>query len=341
MTNDETTTATEETPTTTSKKNGKKKGDGDAVTFVPEGYSDALGVKFSFDPEALHILGLDSDIEDDDPLFDAGIKTPLEKEHVDNVKRDGIHAEILVTPRLVDGKMVPAVVDGRTRTRWARRANQLRGDDNQMKVDARNATADEIEKIRVMKHALNFVRANRSPAARAHAAEELRKAGRSNKEIATDLGISVSTVENLLAFSNAAPEVKKAFESGKLTVAGAYKLAKMKVEKQPEALKETLALAAPAAKTGKPVKAKVSDAQRGRRKAKGEEPAHQRPSIGKIAKILAAAKVDKNVLEGLTKSEPLDFLRWVVGEVSERVLHADVRQVIQGKYKLPSGDKKD
>lgn len=326
------------------KKNGKTdseagmSGMGSVSDPFAEGYNNTPGARFSFDPESVFIPGLDDHCDETHPLYDPGVHVPLDKEQVANVKRDGIHQEILITPYLADGVWVPAVLDGRHRTRWLRRANQLRATagEEKLTIDCRNATDGEIASAVAVKHAANFVRANRHPAARAHACAELHKLGRSNKEIAIDLGVSVSTVENFMAFENAVPEVKKAFEAGKIPVAGVYKIAKLKPEKQADAVKDALALAAPP-KAGKLARAKVGDAHAAKRRAKGESDATKRPGISKVRKLLDAAQADPVVFKALTATEPVDFLRWLLGDVTERVLHADVRQVIQGKYKLPKG----
>lgn len=285
--------------------------------------------RFKFAPDDVVILGLDTN-DDEGPLYDASVHTPLDENMVQSVYRDGVIQDILVTPMMIDGERKPVVVDGRHRTRWARRANLLRRSAGlePWPVHARNATDKEINLL-AAKHTTNFVRANRDASQKVSAATELAAAGRTKEQIAIDLGCSISSVENFLALGRAEPEVAEAVAKGEIPVTAGYKLAKLPRGKQASAV--TTAVTTARESGGK---ARVSDAIVAKKKAKGDKDANKRPSITKVRHLLEAAQEDSKIHRALSQCEPIDFLRWLLGDVTERVLPEQVRDVIRGKYRL-------
>gem|GEM_PF-3396143 len=283
-------------------------------------------VRWKFDPDLVVILGLDDSCEEDDPLFDDNAKSKLDDMQVKSVARDGVLQDITITPRVIDGILRPVVVDGRHRTRWARKVNQYAMAPEMRYVHARCVGEDE--DTRTEKHTLNYVRATRNILTQARAAKELKDSGRKNQDIAVDLGVSVSTVENLVALAGASKPVIDALNKGLIPPTAGYKLAKLSEEKQAEAVKETLALAKTNEPTGKG-RAKVADAQAGKKRANGNKSAVKRPGIGKVRKLLDASREDEALLKALTQTEPTDFLRWLLGDVSDRVLPAELRLALK------------
>lgn len=182
--------------------------------------------------------------------------------------------------------------------------------------------------LRAGKHTLNNVRASRNVLSQARAARELYDSGRKTSEIAIDMGLSVSTIENFLALAIASKPLIEAINKGMLPVTAGYKLAKLPEDKQIEAVKETLA----EAKSTKS-RPKVADAAKAKAKAKGKTDAVSRPGIGKVRKLLDAVNEDEDVRAALSTCEPVDFIRWLLGDVSERVLPAAVRLIVKDKKK--------
>ena len=305
------------------------------------GEDDANGVRFNgdtsvrwkFNPEDVVILGIDDNCEDDDPLADDDIKNKLDEAQVKSVARDGVIQDILICAKVLGGVLRPVVVDGRHRTRWARAANQRGIAKSKVFIHARCVSSKvSDEALRVGKHTLNYVRAARNITSQAKAAKELSDAGRKTVDIAIDMGVSTSTVENFLALANASKPLLDAMNKGMLPVTGAYKLAKLSEEKQVEAVKETLALA----KENK-TRVKVSDAATSKKKVKGDKSASTRPGIGMVRKLLDSAKEDEDILKALSSCEPVDFLRWLLGDVSERALPAALRAIVKVKKKKATG----
>lgn len=290
--------------------------------------------RWKFDPSDLVIVGLD-DLTGDKALEDDGASSKLDEAHVKNVGRYGVREDVVIVAKDVGGTLRPVVVDGRHRTRWARAANKakLKPESGEGKVFVHAicvpADSDEVA-LRGEKHMLNYVRAARDTMAAAKAAKELHDAGVKTADIAVRLGVSVGTAENWLALANNATKpLLDSFAKGIVPVSAVYKLAKMKPEKQEEAVKELVN----AAKASTKGRATVAKAQAAKRKSKGDEDAQPRPGIGKVRKILDAAKKNQDVLNSLSQCEPIDFIRWLLGDVSDRVLPAEIREVLKGRKK--------
>jgi len=290
--------------------------------------------RWKFDPSDVVIVGLD-DLTGDKALEDDGASSKLDDAHVKNVGRFGVREDITLVAKDVGGTLRPVVVDGRHRTRWARAANKakLKPENGESKVflhgNCIDADSDDAA-LRGEKHMLNYVRAARSAMDSAKAAKELHDAGLKTADIAVRLGVSVGTAENWLALATSAIKpLLDSFQKGIVPVSAVYKLAKMKPEKQEEAVKDLVS----AAKASPKGRATVAKAQASKRKAKGDDDAHERPGIGKVRKIYDAAKKDQDVLKALSQCEPIDFLRWMLGEVGERVLPAEIREILKGRKK--------
>lgn len=321
------TTAPTETPEPKSNKKLKKIKDANGVEF--DGNTET---RWRFDPDDLVIVGLD-DITGDASLEEDGATSKLDDAMVKSVGRDGVKVEVRIIAQDVGGTLCPVVVDGRHRTRWARQANKLKlhgVGKNKVFVPCQCMPTDTADiDLRVEKHNLNWVRANRNIMAQAAAAKELHDAGRKSADIALDLGVSVGTVENFVALAGGTKQLVEAVTKGAMPVSAAYKLAKLPPEKQVESVKETLALA----KASPKGKAKVSHASAAKSRAKGKADAVPRPGISKVRKIFVAAKKDVDVLKALSQCEPIDFLRWMLGEVGPTVLPAEIREVLKGRKK--------
>jgi ParB-like chromosome segregation protein Spo0J len=116
--------------------------------------------------------------------------------------------------------------------------------------------------------------------------------GKTEEQVAVIFGVSRTTIRQRLALLDAAPEVKRAVESGKLSTVAAAKLTKLPREKQVEELPELL----------------ESGSQR--EKVNGIVPAERERMVGrkKIAKLLDMIDCSPH------PPKAVDVLRWLLGE---------------------------
>jgi DNA-binding transcriptional regulator YiaG len=145
---------------------------------------------FGFDPEDLVL------IEDPKhPLYDARIKLPLKSEFVANIKALGVIEPVIV--RKIDG--VPVVIDGRQRVRAALEANRQRKAEGlePMKVPAveRKGSAGDAYAVTI---STNEHRQEDELRAKIEKAQRSHQLGNSEEDIATQFGVSVSTVKRWL-----------------------------------------------------------------------------------------------------------------------------------------------
>jgi ParB family chromosome partitioning protein len=194
---------------------------------------------FNFDPDALVIIGIDTDDGPEHHLYDERIKRKgyVTAPFVDNVIEMGIIETISVTK--VGNKGV--VVDGRRRVLAARKANEkLRAlGEELVLVPALLKRGDEEGLMGVLISG-NEHRMDDDPITRAEKAERLKSRGRNNVQIGKYFGVSGTAIGNWLKVLDCIAVVKNAVRAGKLSMSAAIELADLEPEKQKEALEKML-----------------------------------------------------------------------------------------------------
>lgn len=179
---------------------------------------------FRFDPGDERLLVIT------DPchrLYDKRVELPINEAMVESIAREGILQPIKV--RKV-GDFYEVVI-GRQRVRAAREAAR-RYPDKKIAIPAIPATLTDIE---ALAHATieNVQRVDDPPSIRGFNAARLRERGYSDEELERFYGVTIKTIEDWIAFSEAAcEEVKKAVDSGKVSYTEARKISRRPLEKQ-------------------------------------------------------------------------------------------------------------
>ena len=195
---------------------------------------------FNFDPDALVIIGLDTDDGPEHHLYDERIKRKnyVTAPFVDNVIEMGIIETVSVTKVGNQG----IVVDGRRRVIAARKANEklrARGEELVL-VPALLKRGDEDGLMGILISG-NEHRMDDDPITRAEKAQRLKDRGRNNTQIGKYFGVSGTAVGNWLKVLDYIPVVKNAVRAGKLSMSAAIELANLSPEEQKTALEEMLA----------------------------------------------------------------------------------------------------
>lgn len=193
-----------------------------------------------FDPGDLLVV--------DDPkhaLYDERVDMPLSAELVANILHHGRVLEpVIVRKNPETGKL--EVVAGRQRVRAVReiqkrgdifkalpeRLQQKRGKDA-WRVPALidRAKDDDLAEVMVSE---NEIRLSDSPMVRAEKMRRLLGRGKTENELTVLFGCSPQTVKNTLGLLDATATVRKAVDSGRISVKAAYSLAKMQPAEQKE-----------------------------------------------------------------------------------------------------------
>jgi ParB family chromosome partitioning protein len=183
-----------------------------------------------FDPEDLVIAE-----DPKHPLYDERVNLPLSQSLIANILHIGRVIEPVVVRKNPETGDVE-VVAGRQRVRAVRAINK-------MNKAARGADPFRVPAVvdRSKDHQLldiivseNEIRENDSPLVRAEKMRRLLGRGKTESELSTLFGVSPQLVKNTLGLLDASSVVKKAVESGRISVNSAYKLAKMPPEEQRE-----------------------------------------------------------------------------------------------------------
>lgn len=181
-----------------------------------------------FDPEDLMI------VEDPKhPLYDERVHLPLSQALVANILHIGRVIEPVVVRKNPETGDVE-VVAGRQRVRAVRHINMMyktaRGADPfRVPAVVDRSKDDQLLDIVVSE---NEIRENDSPLVRAEKMRRLLGRGKTEGELSTLFGVSVQLVKNTLALLDATSAVRKAVDSGRISVNSAYKLARMPAEEQ-------------------------------------------------------------------------------------------------------------
>lgn len=199
---------------------------------MPKASRDSLNAKgkrdaYTFDPEDLVIV-----TDEKSPLYDERVALPIDENLVLNIMfaPDGVPQGVLEPINAIRNPETGAVevIDGRQRVKAAREANRrLRKQGLEpvwvpamlKRVNAHTAMGMLISS--------NEHRQNDTPLGKAKKAQRYMALGRDETEVATLLGISRSSVKNLLSLLDAPAAVRTAVESGSITASDGYKLAKL------------------------------------------------------------------------------------------------------------------
>lgn len=255
---------------------------------------------FAMDPDALTIVGLDTEDGPEHPLYDERIKLPLDEGLVRNIRKFGVLEAVLVRK---NGHLVE-VMAGRQRVRAAREANRRNNEEGMQPI----AVPVFVKRPRADGDALGVMisenenRQDDDPLTRAKKASRMMDFGASEHEVAVSFGISKQAVKNLLALLDLSDKVKTAVEHKKVSFSAAIELRDLPRTKQDEKLKEMIAAGA----TG------VSEAKRQRRaRANGKSAAPR----GRAVDIKTLRKVagDEAFTSELTP-DARAILQWILGD---------------------------
>lgn len=238
-------------------------------------------------PEALTIIGLDTQDGKEHPLYDERVKLPVDPAMVKNVAFNGV-IENIICKR--DGDRL-LVVAGRQRTRWAREANkQLEKEGSPLvKVPVTIKRTDEKESFGLM-ITENENRVDDEILTKAAKCKRFLDLGANEDEAAVAFGVTKTQIKNWLSICDLSTPVKKAIESGRISASAAVQLAPLNSEDQKKKLDELLADAPEGKKvSGSKVSKKLG---KKKRKKSGDD---DKPSVETLQKIQAhLCKLDQN-----------------------------------------------
>lgn len=258
-----------------------------------------------FDPNVLTI------VEDPKhPLFDERVNLPVSETLIANILHHGrILQSVSIRKNPETGKV--EVVAGRRRVRAAREINRRKKENkafaekwgkDPIRVPAVVERSRDSDLMDVMVSE-NEQREGDTPLVRAEKMRRLLDRGKTESEIQVLFGVSVATVKNTLALLEASSTVKKAVDSGKISVATAYKLAKLPAPEQKEKVAQLLAEAP--ATPGK----KNKKARRAREIVSGTSAIRAEKAIRELrAKVETEEKIRENA-----RLVALAVLDWVLG----------------------------
>lgn len=258
-----------------------------------------------FDPNALTI------VEDPKhPLYDERVDLPLSETLIANILHHGrVLQSVSIRKNPETGKV--EVVAGRQRVRAVREINRRKKENkafaekwgkDPMRVPAVVERSRESDLMDVMVSE-NEQRENDSPLVRAEKMRRLLDRGKTEAEIQVLFGVSSATVKNTLALLESSSAVKKAVDSGRISVATAYKLAKLPAPEQKEKVAQLLA-EAPATPGKKNKKArKVREIVSGTSGVRSE---------AKIKELRAQVETEEKIREN-ARLVALAVLDWVLG----------------------------
>lgn len=279
--------------------------------------------------DLLYIAGIDGPEDGNDVLWDPSVEFGYDDDLLSSIDNYGVLKPVLVTPRVINGEKRAVVVDGRDRSRHLRRVNEIRvarGDDPH-KLDVINTSGSE-EELLELRIAAN-VKRERSPMYFVYEANRLhRDLGKPRDEVAKMYGKSESTIDNWIALANAKKKVRDAVENGTIPPTAGYRLAKLPADEQEDALKELLDQTGGARGTARAAQG-VKQARSNGSAGAAAAPANKRPGAKEIGKIRAAADADDAVMAVLQGCDGYDLCRWLLGEVTERVLPKPLRDALK------------
>lgn len=318
-----------------------------------QAYSSARGSHFNFTDEEvddyLFVMGVDSKDGPDNPLYDPRVALPLDDGIFAAINDEGVLDPIEVTPRWIDdkGNIVadgstgatkrPFVVDGKTRVMHLRAVNKARrkaGEEpHGLSATNSNLTDDEIIKRRIMRNAarreLDLV-TKVSECYRIHSNSGKSSPNMGTDELAVMFACSVSTIENWLALARAKAKVRNAAFDGTIPPTAGYRIAKLPLDEQEDALQELLDQTKGGRGSARAAQ-QIKTARRGGGGGKNAAPngSADRPSMKDIKKILDAAEAEDAVKSCLQQTDGWDLLRWIHGDITNAKLPKPIKDVLK------------
>jgi ParB family chromosome partitioning protein len=240
-----------------------------------------------FDPENLVLV-----TDKSSPLYDDRVHLPVDEVMARNIDYMGVKQPIQISKNPETGDV--EVVLGRQRTKACRLANvwrKARGEPlrqipavvfKEKRENAIDAIVSE-----------NEIRRADTPLGRAEKMRQLMAIGRGEDQVAVIFGCKAATVRSTLALLDCCIEVQQAVDAGKVSLAHATKLARMKPDDQRTKVRELVTAA---------------DTKSGHARARA-----QHEAMGNTA--AARMKTRKQINDELSRStgERADALRWVLG----------------------------
>lgn len=265
----------------------------------------------TFDPEDLVLV-----TDEKSPLYDERVHLPVDKAMVANMKfaPDGVPFGVI---KAIIGRRNPEtgkieVVDGRQRVKAAREANkELRKEGLEPIWVTVLIQRGQDHRMVGMLISANEHDQKDTPQGRAKKAARYIEMGRDEKEVATLMGVSEATVKNMIRYLDAPAAVRSAGDSGKITMADAYRLAR---EEPAEAKVKLAKLLEHAPRT--PGKKRSPNAKKAREVMGRPEPASEsaaepsKKSVKKLEDAVAeaiAAWVEANWADGNWNGAPQDI----------------------------------
>lgn len=257
---------------------------------------EAYGAKgkgnvLQFDPETLKLV-----TDTKHPLYDERVHAPLQPAMVANIKAIGVHTAISVIKDSESGEVLVAA--GRQRVKNAREANkQLIAEGLPPRWVPGIVTTMKLADTPAIMISENELRRADTPLGRATKMQQNLALGRDEDWLALHFGCTKQTVRQTLALLESPEAVRKAVESGRITVTAAHKLAKLKPEEQRAKVAEMV---------------KAAEGKTGHEKARA-----QREALGdKAPKLRSRAQIVK-ARDAASIHEVRAALSWVLGERAE------------------------
>ena len=191
---------------------------------------------YMFDPDNVVIVGLDTGDGPEHPLYDERVNLPLDEGLVVNIMYLG---KVLETVGVRKDGDVAQCVWGRQRIRCCREANRrLREQGKEpVLVPATFERADE-GRLYGMMVSENELRRGDTPMARARKLAKLMDHGSTREDAADTFGVTVQTIDNMLALMDLDKSVQGMVDDGKLSATAAGKLSALpRAEQRVEAKK--------------------------------------------------------------------------------------------------------
>ncbi len=265
---------------------------------------------FRLNPDEVTIVGLDTSDGPEHPLYDSRIGLPLNRALIDSIAHLGV-LETIGIQKDDDGRLL--VVYGRQRVRAAREVKRRleaagkRGDAELITVPCLSPIKGWTDaEIVSAANAENAIRTADSIEVRAEKAAQLvRVWGGSVTAIgqaAKALGVGTTTINALLSYREAAPEIKEAATSGAISHTAALEVAMMPRKEQAAALKKLTAKGSTTA----------AEAREHWRRQKAKDGQGSDPPLSRASLLRLSQNPNTDILLG--GMTPREILRLAVGK---------------------------
>ena len=260
-----------------------------------------------FDPERVKVVN-----DPDHPLYDARANEEPTEDFIQNLMVHGVTLPVVFRKDTETGESI--IEDGRKRTLGLREANKrLRKKGvpaSELKrlpgIPKRGSDGDAVLRMLM----LNEQRFEDTPLNRARKAAKAIELGKTEAEVANVLGVSISTLKNLLRLIDAPAAVRNAVDAGKITASDGYRLAKLDASEAKEKVAELIEHA-----PRTPGKKRSKNAKKAKEIVGG---AAKKASVDGLRAENVVENVKRELEEQASPSELhagfVAALRWVLGE---------------------------